>query len=478
MMTTDTLTKTYDIHAGTTLAEFKSIFQGKLITPVEGDYEQARMGWNLSFQQHPAIIVIAQNSEQIVDALRYASAKGMGVSVRSTGHGGILPADNGMLIVTSAMNEVQIDPDGRTARVGAGARWGEVLEAAQTHGLAPLLGSSPTVGVVGYSLGGGLGWLARRYGLAADSVQAIEMVSAHGQTLVASAKENRDLFWAMRGGGGSFGVVTALEVKLVPVRNVFGGNLIYPVELAGEVFKSYRIWTMNLPEEWTTSVRLTNFPPIEVVPEFLRGRSVVMVSGCFCGDVDQGEAYMADWFEWGAHIQNDFRIMPFSEVASISQDPQDPVPGSHSGSWLKELSDEAIDSIIRFGTPQNGPCPLTITEVRHVGGAMARVSNDENAFGQREFPLLMDIVAMIPNPEMHEEVREHIRRFKAALGPQLPKGAYMNFLGGEEARRNSYQAFGEEKYARLAAIKNRYDPKNLFRFGYDISPSGVEGVTS
>ena len=164
--------------------------------------------------------------------------------------------------------------------------------------------------------------------------------------------------------------------------------------------------------------------------------------------------------------------MPFSEVASISQDPQDPVPTSHSGSWLEDLHDEAIDTIIRFGTPQNDPCPLTITEVRHVGGAMARVSSDENVFGQRDFPLMMDIVAMIPTPDVQEEVREHIRRFKADLGSQLPEGAYMNFLKGEEARRYTQQAFGEEKYARLSDIKKKYDPTNLFRFGYDISPSG------
>jgi hypothetical protein len=189
-----------------------------------------------------------------------------------------------------------------------------------------------------------------------------------------------------------------------------------------------------------------------------------MVSGCFCGDLDQGEAYMAEWLEWGVHIQNDFRIMPFSEVASISQDHQDPLPASHSGSWLKELSNEAINTIIRYGTPQNGPCPFAITEVRHVGGAMARVSSDENAFGQRNFPLVLDIVSMIPIPEVHGEVMEHIRRFKAVLGPQLPEGAYMNFLEGEEARRYSHQAFGEEKYARLSAIKERYDPENLFRY--------------
>ncbi|MGD9092877.1 MAG: FAD-binding protein, partial [Anaerolineales bacterium] len=267
-----------------------------------------------------------------------------------------------------------------------------VLEAVQMRGLAPLLGSSPTVGVVGYSLGGGLGWLARNYGLACDRVHAIELVTAEGRFLKASAEENSDLFWAMRGGGGGFGVVTALEFGLVPVSTVYGGTLLYPVELAEEVFKSYRAWTMALPEEWTTSVKLANFPPVELVPEMLRGKSFVMVNGCYCGPVEDGEAYLQDWLDWGAHIQNSFQVMPFGEVASINQDPQDPVPSMHNGAWFNQLNDEVIKTIIQFATPKDGPTPLTITEVRHVGGAMSHVNSGVNAFSLRDSKLLVEIV--------------------------------------------------------------------------------------
>ncbi len=368
------------------------------------------------------------------------------------------------------MNGVQINPEAQSARVEAGAKWGAVLGAAQAHGLAPLLGSSATVGVVGYTLGGGLGWLARKYGLATDNVRSIDLVTADGRLLTASAAENSDLFWAMRGGGGGFGVVTALEFDLVPVSTVFGGTLLYPVELAEEVIKRYVGWTMDLPEEWTTSVKLANFPPVEMLPDFLRGKSFVMVHGCYCGIPEEGEAYLKDWLDWGAHIQNGFSVMPFDEVASISQDPVDPIPGTHSGAWLNPLTDDAIQTFLEFATPQEGPCPLTLTEVRHVGGAMARVDGSKNAFGQRDCSLLLDIVAFTGTPEMHAAVTEHIRQFKAALGDHLAEGTYMNFLDGEEARQDTPKAFGAEKFEKLTAIKSQYDPDNLFRYGYAISP--------
>jgi hypothetical protein len=306
--------------------------------------------------------------------------------------------------------------------------------------------------------------------MAADSVRAVQLVTADGRVLTASANQNEDLFWALRGGGGGFGVVTEMEIELHPVSNVFGGTLLYPVELAKEVFERYRAWTMDLPEEWTTSARIANFPPVEMLPEFLRGKSFAMVSGCYCGPADQGAAYMEDWLAWGAHIQNGFQVMPFAEVASISQDPVDPVPSTHSGAWLNELNDEAIETILRFAAPSGGPCPLTITEVRHVGGAMGRVDRDENAFGLRDCPFLMDIVAFVPTPELHAVVGSHIEGFKAALDPHLADGAYMNFLDGKEARQQTRQAFGAEKSERLTAIKTQRDPENVFRFGYAISP--------
>jgi FAD/FMN-containing dehydrogenase len=453
------------------LSELKSSIQGELFTPGDDGYQQAWMGWNLSVQQSPAIVIVARSAEDISQALRFASAAGMGVSVQSTGHGVILPADGGMLIVTSELTDVSIDPDARTARVGAGVKWGAVLEAAQTYGLAPLLGSSPTVGVVGYTLGGGLGWLARKYGLAVDSVRSIDLVTADGNPLTTNPDQSPDLFWAMRGGGGGFGAVTALELELYPVAAVYGGTLIYPVELAEEVLQRYAKWTLDLPEDWTTSVKLANFPPVEMLPEFLRGKSFAMLNGCYCGSAEEGEAYLKEWLDWGAHIQSSFRVMPFSDVASISQDPVDPSPATHNGAWLKELNPESIGTILQFATPQDGPCPITICEVRHVGGAMGRVPSEENAYGLRDCPLLMDIVAFTPTPEFHAMVNQHIRQFKTALEPHLAEGAYMNFLEGEEARQRTRQAFPGDKFERLSAIKRLYDPQNLFRFGYNIPPN-------
>jgi hypothetical protein len=452
------------------LSELKTSIQGSLFTPDDAGYEQAWMGWNVAVRQHPAVVVIARTATDVSQAVRFASDNDLGVGIQSTGHGVILPADDSMLIVTSEMADVQINVEDQIARIEAGAQWGEVLNATQVHGLAPLLGSSPTVGVIGYTLGGGLGWLARKYGLASDSVQSIDVVTAAGRMLTASAEENSQLFWAMCGGGGGFGVVTALEINLFPVSDVFGGTLLYPVELAEEVIKRYRDWTLDLPEEWTTSVKLANFPPVEMLPEFLRGQSFVMVHGCYCGVPEEGEAYLKGWMDWGAHIQNSFGVMPFAEVASISQDPVDPLPATHSGAWLNQLSEDVIETILEYATPQGGPCPLTLTEVRHVGGAMTSLDGDENAFGLRDCPLLLDIVAFTGSSEIHTTVKEHIRQFKAALGDHLADGAYMNFLDGEEARQDTAKAFGADKFERLTAIKSKYDPKNLFRYGYAISP--------
>ncbi len=241
--------------------------KGALYLPGQPEYEQARKGFVLTVDQHPALILVASDSQDIQAGLEFARRHGLGVAVQSTGHGTVRPAEGALLILTRELDEVRIDAQAQTAWVGAGARWGSVLEKAQAVGLAPLLGSSPGVGVVGYTLGGGMGWLARKYGLAVDSVNHFELISADGRTLRASTEENADLFWALRGGGGNFGVVTGMEIRLYPVTQVYGGNLFYPAEDAREVFARYREWVKTLPEEMTSAIVLMNFPPLPVVPE-------------------------------------------------------------------------------------------------------------------------------------------------------------------------------------------------------------------
>jgi FAD/FMN-containing dehydrogenase len=260
--------------------QLQALIQGNVITPSNPQYNQARQAWNLSVDQRPAVIVVAQSAEDVSQAVRFARRQGLGIAVQSGGHGVVRPADEALLIVTNQLRQLRVDAETQRAWIGTGLKWGMVLAKAQEFGLAPLLGSSPDVGVVGYTLGGGMGWLARKYGLSADSVIAIELVTAEGEILQVSQEHNRDLFWGLRGGGGSFGVVTGMEIQLYPVRTVYGGNLIYPAELAREVIARYRDWIANVPDELTSSFAIMNFPLIPAVPEFLRGKSVVMVRGC------------------------------------------------------------------------------------------------------------------------------------------------------------------------------------------------------
>ncbi len=227
--------------------ELRTRLQGQVITPSDPSYNQARQAWNLSVDQRPAVIVIAHSAEDVSQAVRFARRQGLDIAVQSGGHGVVLPANEALLIVTNQLRQLRVDAENQRAWIGAGLKWGMVLEKTQQFSLAPLLGSSPDVGVVGYTLGGGMGWLARKYGLSADSVISIELVTAEGEIIQASQEQNRDLFWGLRGGGGGFGVVTGMEIQLYPVTTVYGGNLVYPAELAREVIARYRDWIRLRP---------------------------------------------------------------------------------------------------------------------------------------------------------------------------------------------------------------------------------------
>ncbi|MCC7446051.1 MAG: FAD-binding oxidoreductase [Anaerolineae bacterium] len=438
-----------------------------MLVPGDTGYDAARRAWNLTVDQHPALIVVAGNTSDIVEAVRFARQNGLSVAIMSTGHGIVLPADNSLLIVTSRMTGVHVDAESQTAWVEAGVKWGMVLEKAQTFGLAPLLGSSPSVGVVGYTLGGGMGWLARKYGMAIDSVLYFELVTPDGCLVRASETENSDLFWALRGGGGNFGIVTGMAIKLYPVTTIYGGTLVYPAEQAKEVLVHYREWIANAPDELTSSITLMNFPPIPAVPEFLRGRSGILVRAAYAGAVADGEALINNtWVNWKAPIANMFRAMPFADVAEISNDPKDPMPSVGTGAWMREMSDEAIDTLIQYGIGT----PITMIEIRHAGGAITRINRQANPYSNRDAVLLMHAAAAAPTRELHERLNVYMTQLMNALQPALTGGVFLNFLNGKEARARTKDAYTAENYQRLQAIKARYDPENRFRHSFDISP--------
>lgn len=451
--------------------QLRPAIQGTVITPDDPQYDKARQAWNLSVDQRPAMIVIADGVEDVVGAVRFAAQAGLNLTVQGTGHGVVRPANDSLLLNTSKMKTVRVDAAAQTAWVEAGVKWGEVLEKTQAVGLAPLLGSSPDVGVVGYTLGGGYGWLGRKYGLATDSVRFFELVTADGRLLRASETENSDLFWGLRGGGGSFGIITGMEIKLYPVSTVYGGNLFYPLSMAKEVYARYHTWITSVPDELTSSIVIMNYPPIPEIPEFLRGQSFVIIRGLYCGPVQEGEALLQSWRDWRAPYFDGWRVMPFSEVGTVSAEPLDPMPIHSSGAWLAELGDEVIDILLRTVAPgSNGPSPLIFAEIRHVGGAVARVSPQASAYGNRDAAFLLHLLGVTPTPEAYRQLAQYTGQIKEQLRPYLTGGVYMNFLEGEESQRRVESGYAPEAYRRLAALKAAYDPDNRLRSGFNIQP--------
>ncbi len=449
------------------VAQLRLQLAGTVHTSADADYDAARATWNLSFAQAPTVVVEPETADDVVVAMRFARATGLHVAVQATGHGLARVADGALLVNTRRLGHVTIDPTTRRARIGAGATWGPILAAAHVHGLAPLLGSAPHVGAVGYTLGGGMGWLARRHGLSADHVIAIELVTADGQIRQVTRETDPDLFWALRGGGaGTLGIVTALEIELVPVHTVVGGNLFYPASMAREVMARFRDWVADVPEDLTAAVAVMSFPPLDVVPEPLRGRQFTIVRGCHAGDPDEAVRLLDHWRRWQAPEIDLFGPMPFTEVAAVSQDPVDPVPGTSTAELLTDLPDDAIDTIVSHTLEVAGPPPLMFTEIRHLGGALDR--GDSSATEQlRGARFVTHSVGMTPTPEAAAALDDFLVPMRAALAPHTTGGAYLNFLEGAERRERSVQAFTPEGWQRFRAVKDAVDPDGWFDHGLD-----------
>src|SRR5215211_1023340 len=272
---------------GSMLETLRAGLRGTEHSPGEEGYEEASLAWNLAAHQTPALVVVAKGAVDVMAAVRFAREAGMGVGVMATGHGVGAPCDGGVLINTSGMRGVRVDPVSRTARVEAGALWADLIHESQPHGLAGLMGSTSHVGVVGYTLGGGFGWFGRKYGFNAASVREADVVTADGVLVRLSAEEHPELFWGLGGGGGNFGIVTSLKFDLYPVGTLYGGDIIYPVEKAKEVLDAYARWSTELPDEMSTGVAFLNVPPLPALPEPLRGKSVIALRGCYCGESPQ-----------------------------------------------------------------------------------------------------------------------------------------------------------------------------------------------
>lgn len=429
--------------------------------PGEAGYEVSR--FNTAIVERPAAVVTPRSAAEVADAVRYAVDQGLPVAVQATGHASTTPADGAVLINTRSLTGVEVDPAARTARVLAGTRAGDVVAAAHEHGLAPINGASGNVGFVGYTLAGGLGPLGRQYGFAVDHVRSLEIVTADGKLVTASPDENEDLFWAARGTRGNFGVVTALTVDLVPVSRLYGGALFF--DAAPELLSVYREWVASAPEEMTSSIALLRLPPIEAIPEPLRGKFLATVRIAYTGSAAEGESLVKPLRDAAPAIIDGVREMPYGEVASIHNDPTDPAPGVERSGLLGSLTQETLDVFFAEATAD-----LTIVELRHLGGALARTPSRPSPVGFRSSAEFSLFTATSGPPEALAAARAQGTRLVSALAPWRVGGGFVCFLGAEDVA-DVASAYEPADYQRLRELKGVWDPGNVFRINHNIPPA-------
>ncbi|WP_332661862.1 FAD-binding oxidoreductase [Aeromicrobium sp.] len=423
--------------------------------------------FNLAAVHDPAIAVGATCAEDVQAAVRWAVAHGLHVAVQATGHGPVAGVGRStVLITTSRMRAVSIDPSRGVARVEAGTRWGDVIGAAALHGLAPVCGSSSQVGVVGFTLGGGIGPFARERGFGADQVTYVEMVTADGELTRVDADNRPDLFWAVRGGKGNFGIVTEMEFRLAPVSSLYGAAVFYAAESASEVLHAYRSWCAGLPEPTTTSIAFLRLPPLDTLPEPLRGQFVVHLRFAHNGPDEEGERLLAPMLEIGT-LLHQAGTMPSSQFDAIHQDPTDPLPVWERGGLLSDLTAETVDAIVRTAGP-DVDIPLFMVEVRQLGGALARQPEAPNAVAGRDGAF--SVLLLGPGvPGIEEAAIAAGDDIHAALSPWLTGTSLLNFLGDSTTPEQVARAWKPEVHQRLLAIKHEVDPDNVFRMGHALS---------
>src|SRR3954447_18781965 len=453
--------------SGLDLTALRDAMSGRVSAPGDIDWEEARQAWNLMADQRPAAVAIPHSADDVLAVIDFARARGLRVTAQGTGHNARAydTLENTILVKTQEMRGVEIDEDARVARVAAGALWIEVSEPASALGLAPLAGSSPDVGVVGYTLGGGASWLSRRYGLSANSVVAIELVTADGELVRADAEHHADLFWALRGGGGNYGVVTHMELRLYPLAEVYAGMMFWPWERSAEVLKAWAELTRTAPDEITTSARLMQIPPLPDIPEFLRGRQLVVIDGAFIGDEADGAALLQPLRDLGPEMDT-FAMVPPVALSRIHMDPEGPTPGiGRGGQMYAELTDEAIDAFVAAAGPGSGSA-LLLAELRHAGGALGRAPEGHGALARFAGEYIVFGAGIPATPELAAAIPVSLEAMIASVAPWDIGAAYLNFTEAPEDPAKFYSA---EAYARLRRVKTETDPGGVFRGNHEIA---------
>jgi len=437
---------------------------------VRGDdgYDEARRAWNLTTDQRPDAVVFAESAADVVRAVRFARSQEMRIAPQGTGHGSepLESLQGTILLRTSRMRGVEIDHASLTARVQAGAQWQDVTVLAGDYGLAALAGTSPDVGVTGYILGGGLGWMARRYGLAANSVTAAQVVTPDGRLVRADAGHEPDVFWAVRGGGGSVGVVTALDMVLYPVSELYAGALFFPIDRSSEVLHAWREWTDTVPDEVTSVGRLLRLPSFPEIPAELRGRAFVLVEAAYLGDAYTGAKLLQPLRQLGPEIDT-FATIPASALRQLHMDPDQPVPNQGDGAFLADAPAAAIDAVVAMAGPGTDT-PLVSVEIRHLGGALARPAPGGGAQPKIDAKYLIFGGGLTPTLELAGAVRAQARALKDAVSVWHASYDYYNFM---ETPGSADAVLPRASYRRLQSIKATYDPDQVIVSAHPVWPS-------
>jgi FAD/FMN-containing dehydrogenase len=447
----------------TALRALGDTLAGDVVLPGDENWEESRHAWNLAADPRPVAVAYPESAEDMVAIVRFARGHDLKVAFVAGGHnaGPIDWTSDAVLVKTARLSTIEVDPAARRARVGAGVLANPLAEAAGEHGLAFLAGTSPDAGVAGYMLGGGLSWMVRKHGLACNSILAVEAVTADGRLVRADPDNEPDLFWAIRGGSGSFAAVTAIELALFPVRELYAGAMLWPIERAAEVLSAWRTWTDTVPVECHSIGRMLQLPDAPFLPPHLNDRAFVLVEAAFVGSRDDGEALLAPIRSLEPEFDT-FDLIPAASLSLVNMDPDFPLPYAGDGALLSDVTTATIDALVASFVGS----PLLHAEIRHLGGAVAVGSPDHGSLDRVEDPFVFFTFGLAFDAELHAAVEHHVAQVFEAIAPWNSGRRYMNFT---EVRADSRTMFPAESWERLLEVKAAYDPDGRFLANHPIS---------
>ncbi|MCA9837511.1 MAG: FAD-binding oxidoreductase [Trueperaceae bacterium] len=442
--------------------ELRSQVLGQVLEPHEPGFAQASQGWSLGHKHQPKAVLVAKTTADIVAAVQFAQVHGLAIAVQATGHGFVRAADDALLINLAGLTKVQVNPASQTATVQAGASWAQVLKAASPYGLTGLLGDTPSVGAVGYTLGGGMGWFGRKYGLGCDALLEAQVVTMDGQLRTVSAEHQAELFWGLKGGAGGLAIVTEMTIKLYLESAVTAAQFVFPLEYARQAMEGYREWLKRVPDELSSRLMFAHGPDVPFLPPFLRNQTALIIQAVYAGpETEAAKTLEALSFIPGSIAQIINRIRP-AELGMFFGAPPAPSESVGQAEQLSEFSDEVIELALAFAKSQ--PAPFYMFELRQLGGAVANISHEVTAFAHRNAAFLLNYHALVFSPEVRAKSQLSVSAFSKLFAPVASGEIMPNFLNGDEGEARDHAAYPGLKSMRLAMLKARFDPENRLRY--------------